>query len=197
MRQAIKHCACDKPSRRSTEDQHNDADRSAGDLDGPRSLGADLLHKLSGLLSNRGESLINDSHRASLDREEHGRSHSCRHSGPGADVACANVGQSVQYPASQRPGIGRCCQDRLSHMAGAFPSWSRETGSASRTEPVSFAERVLTRKARWMCLPLRRRTSSPTAADLGVPSAWRCAMTPTSRSRSGGSASAARTRARR
>ena len=126
MRQAIEHCARDKPSRRSTEDQHDDADRSAGDLDGPRSLGADLLHKLSGLLSDRGESLVNDSHRAPLDREEHGRSHSCRHSGPGADVACANVGQSVQYPASQRPGIGRCCQDRLSHIAGAAAPCGRK-----------------------------------------------------------------------
>ena len=62
VNQAVQHCARDKPSLRSAEDQRNDADRPARDLDGPRSLSADLLHELSRLLSNGGESLVNDSH---------------------------------------------------------------------------------------------------------------------------------------
>ena len=82
-------------------------------------------------LCDRRQSLVDNSDRASLDRKEHGRSQSRRHSGPGANVACADVRDPIHNPASERPGVGRRRTDRLEHVAevvaprGRKPEWRR------------------------------------------------------------------------
>ncbi|OLP83454.1 hypothetical protein AK812_SmicGene35775 [Symbiodinium microadriaticum] len=67
MNQTVQHSPRDKPSRRGTEHERDNADSSAGDLNGPRSLCADFLDELGGLLGNSSQSLVNNSDRASLD----------------------------------------------------------------------------------------------------------------------------------
>ena len=64
----------------------------------------------------------------------------------------------------------RCTTPELSESLGrtaSFLSWSRVTGSASWTEPVSFTERVSTRRVRtWRSPPLPRRRSRPNPAGV-------------------------------
>ena len=168
MDEPVEHGARNEPRCRSAQDQRNHAEGAAGDLHGPRGFCPDLMDEVRGLLRNRRKRVVHHAHRSSLNREEDGRGQSRRHSGPGTDVARANVGQAVQHPASQRPGVGRCCPGRAGHKARVAAPGGREPARKA-ARPTGRGGKLERAGLRTRPVPRHVAATTPTPSHAAAP----------------------------